>query len=824
MYAPVGTCMQRSNVPPHAEPSRAGGRACETCGASDTPSPSMRSSACAACLASFPFLQALPPGLGKHPRSEPLHNCASCVHTSIPSPDTPGTFPGGIATFSLPTEAHPATPLRGVVAPDALVAVVPPCLCSEGRHVPANVSARQSLHDCFHTCHCGAPWSTDNPVANARESVLFTETEPQTVKMYSLRCSRKGCDCLLPYDGSGQGIFVYSARVAIRESMLVNAMVQLSQGSTFDAIATQWQTIYKFCNKDVAYALLPQRWLLRLLIRSYLQLLPDTDTVCPCCGFHPLTLIADGTALGCKLALGKKHLHADGRTPLPSGDAEIYGAPSETYHFIHEAAGSRKHRELLYRCILPPRLVDGRPAPGAAEKLLPGVTQSEFKDLLTWCESRTGKSRVVFQRLSSLAAVLRHVSTLPGALDSDSRFLCPESWAHFLQPLIVPSATWLCFEPTEQLFVLRALLEPNALSGSSASAPLRARAILACPFLVDFFDATGFTSFPPQSIPLVNELCNMATALVLLADEPRFSVPAISASPLTLSQLQTRVSDLSAFATAAEQSSPASADAVAARSRANAASAALVRVTAASVFEPTTLSEDRAQGIWASPGYRQRRAGRFAYRAKDDRADLCSKDVPDSGAFTPGLLILACPHGYIYYIQFMRGGESPAMVLDFLRDRCRPENLPVRLCYDNGCNLQAYVLARCPDIAGRVQFIIDRLHSRNHKHCSIAFQLDRFTHHASQLNFNTQRVEQLNRMLRKLATHLRFSRPDHGIDTLRVFMMLFSFQHQSDSAVISAADAVPDALPESDEPVSLDEDMAALALSELAAAGAYGGR
>ena len=163
------------------------------------------------------------------------------------------------------------------------------------------------------------------------------------------------------------------------------------------------------------------------------------------------------------------------------------------------------------------------------------------------------------------------------------------------------------------------------------------------------------------------------------------------------------------------------------------------------------------------------------------------------------------------------------MVLEFLRDRCRPDQLPSMVCYDNGCNLNAYVASRCPDIAARVKFIIDRLHSRNHTHCSIAFQLDRYVHHTRDLNFNTQRVEQLNRMLRRLATHLRFSRPDHGIDTLRVFMMLFAFQRQqnvsagtSNADVADLASAGPAPALDGDDTATVDEDMAALISSELA--------
>lgn len=640
------------------------GRACDSCRSSLRLLDGVPSVlGCAACAATPELPHEPPVRTGKHRREEPLHFklCSGCAHTSTSGSETPHISRQGAAKFSLPSHASPATIVQGVVSLDALISVIPPCHCVGGHHTTANIQDRSSPSDCFHTCHCGAPWSTTDPVSNSRETILFTETQPFCVRMYSLCCSRSGCTSLLPYDGLGQGIFAFSPRVAIRESMLISAMVQLSHGTTFDAIATQWQTTYKFTCPAVAYEDLPQRWLLRLLIRSYLPLLPDVDIVCPDpnCGLHPHVLIADGTSLGCKVLLGK-HLQPDRREKLPSKTVEMYGAESELFHFIHEASGTKKFRDILYRFILPPRLADGRPAPGggcSTTKEPRGVAASEFGELVTWCENGRGKSVVVAARLKALAGVLKHIRSLPDVVCSrDASLLqCPESWAHLLQPLAVPSPIWLCHSTAEQSSVLTALKTLNALGGANESAAqLRCRAVLACPFVVDFLDATGLTAFPPVAHNLVDVLCSMAVTLELLSEEPRFSVPAISPRPLTLHQLQSCVSAICTTADEAEAAAPATDATRAARAYATAAAAALVRVSVASDFVETTLAEDRSRGVWASPGFRQRRRQTFAYRTRDDRVDhLCSKDVPDSSGFTPGLLILACPHGYIYYIQFM---------------------------------------------------------------------------------------------------------------------------------------------------------------------------
>jgi len=613
--------------------------------------------------------------------------------------------------------------------------------------------------------------------------------------MYSRMCSRRGCSCLLPYDGFGQGIFAFSSRVAIQESMLIEAMVQLSQGSTFDSVATLWQSKHHFHKRDIASELLPQRWLVRVLVRAYLKIIPDVDVICPCCGLSPYTLIADGTALGCLLMLGKKHLQDDMRVSAKDSLATMCGAPPASFHFICDSTGGRTFRALLNRFVLPPGLADGRGPPGGlpVDPQKRGVTRSELQSLIAWLKAPAGKPREVAARLKCLGDVIEYVGNLAPTL-SGGLVECPQAWAHLLQPLVVPSTSWMCFAPTEQCEILRELKDANAIAIGikTSAAELRNRASMFCPFVVDFLDANSLTGFPTETHGLVDQLCLMATAFARHANEPRYVVPAISDAQKTLPQLLEELARLEAAAVsdslaAAAAPSPqvqgtaTTATALKSRAKCDIARTSIEQLVRSSDFEKTSLESDRARGIWASPAYRVQRSQLLPHLCKDTRCDLCSKGAPTSAAFTPGLLVLACPHGYIYYMQFMRGGESPGMVLDFLRDRCTPTTLPVRICYDNGCNLHAYVAARCPDIASRVQFIIDRLHMRNHVHCSIAYQLDRSTHHTPALNFNTQRVEQLNRMLRRLATHLRFSKPQNGIDTLRVFMMVFAYRREMDA-------------------------------------------
>ena len=215
-----------------------------------------------------------------------------------------------------------------------------------------------------------------------------------------------------------------------------------------------------------------------------------------------------------------------------------------------------------------------------------------------------------------------------------------------------------------------------------------------------------------------------------------------------------------------------------ARSTFEAATALADRIASGNDFVPTTAEEDRAQGIYAAPCFRFKRRVRPVFRSGIPKICECCKDYPTFTGFTPGLLVVACPHGHIYFLKLLRRGESPEVVFDFLFDRCRPGFLPRRVGYDNGCHLRSYIAARCPGLSAVIQIIIDRLHAPNHVHCSIAYQLDRFTKYCGALNFNTQVVEQLNRLLQRMAPHLRFSTPSNAILALCIFLVVASSLRQ----------------------------------------------
>lgn len=214
-------------------------------------------------------------------------------------------------------------------------------------------------------------------------------------------------------------------------------------------------------------------------------------------------------------------------------------------------------------------------------------------------------------------------------------------------------------------------------------------------------------------------------------------------------------------------------------------------IAAAEELVPVSLEEDAAQGVWAAPCFRWQRRGAIVPPPGAPLPALCTKASPTVKGFTPGLFVISCPHGYVYYLKLLRRGESPQVYYEFLRDRCR--NAPRRVCYDNGCNLDCYVAARSPELTARMVVLIDRLHARNHVHCSSCYQLDRYTDYNASLDFNTQVAEHGNRPIQRAAPSVRFSTPRTAMNTLSCLaMVLASLRRQRNPTLAPSLPRVGD--------------------------------
>jgi hypothetical protein len=227
---------------------------------------------------------------------------------------------------------------------------------------------------------------------------------------------------------------------------------------------------------------------------------------CPHCKDNP-DLVPDGTSVG---VIGR-HRGKFAPDSRPRCQWEVAGAESSDFYFLTGAVGYREFSKLLYRFIRPPAL-PGKPAPAAPANELPLMLR-ELNALIKWLKTATASDPAVVRRMRALASVLEYlrdfVMEKPNGGGHSLR--CPESWAHFLYPLCMPSAVWVIHHPDEHVAILRALMVAGALDPHDAGEKLRKSVEQIAPWLVDFMSACKFTAFP--SVSRVSGGCSLVDAI-----------------------------------------------------------------------------------------------------------------------------------------------------------------------------------------------------------------------------------------------------------------------------------------------------------------------
>ena len=99
--------------------------------------------------------------------------------------------------------------------------------------------------------------------------------------------------------------------------------------------------------------------------------------------------------------------------------------------------------------------------------------------------------------------------------------------------------------------------------------------------------------------------------------------------------------DVEAASTAASQ----------ARDVARAAASIADEIAGSEEFEAVSEEDDSVNGVWSAPAYRFRRKCSAKYRAGIPKCECCNKDYPTTPGFSPGLLVVMCPHRYVYFLQ-----------------------------------------------------------------------------------------------------------------------------------------------------------------------------
>jgi hypothetical protein len=102
--------------------------------------------------------------------------------------------------------------------------------------------------------------------------------------------------------------------------------------------------------------------------------------------------------------------------------------------------------------------------------------------------------------MHALADVFQHLLDNVPETKQDERFRCPESWAHFLYPVCMPSTQFVCHDPVAQAAILRSAMQAGAFDAPLTGDALRRTAEQTSPWLIAFVDACGISAFPPVSI------------------------------------------------------------------------------------------------------------------------------------------------------------------------------------------------------------------------------------------------------------------------------------------------------------------------------------
>ncbi|XP_066282552.1 uncharacterized protein [Branchiostoma lanceolatum] len=144
---------------------------------------------------------------------------------------------------------------------------------------------------------------------------------------------------------------------------------------------------------------------------------------------------------------------------------------------------------------------------------------------------------------------------------------------------------------------------------------------------------------------------------------------------------------------------------------------------------------------------------------------VCKKSSGGHPSLLPGLFLLHCEHGINYGFEVMVRHESPNTPFTVLRKRF--QNVPDCVIYDNSCNLHSYCLNRDPSLFRNTWFLVDRLHWKNHKGCSVGYKLSAYPQYD---HINSQVVEQCNASLKKLKGQLSYMAPSNFMRQAKLFI------------------------------------------------------
>ena len=119
---------------------------------------------------------------------------------------------------------------------------------------------------------------------------------------------------------------------------------------------------------------------------------------------------------------------------------------------------------------------------------------------------------------------------------------------------------------------------------------------------------------------------------------------------------------------------------------------------------------------------------KFAADKGKDAGEIrnCTKIFPEANGMTGGLGHITCSHGITKGYSAIEDGEGANLYAKPMFKRLPKRVKAARrvFIYDNNCNYHKFLLRRYPWRSRRWTFVIDRMHFKNHKNCSSAYNMD----------------------------------------------------------------------------------------------------
>jgi len=161
---------------------------------------------------------------------------------------------------------------------------------------------------------------------------------------------------------------------------------------------------------------------------------------------------------------------------------------------------------------------------------------------------------------------------------------------------------------------------------------------------------------------------------------------------------------------------------------------------------------------------------------KTDPEEECRKESENNQHCknSPGIFTIFCRHSVCLGFSLMENVESPKTPFDILRNHFTSDLDRLVVIYDNACNLHEYCMNREPYLFRKTKFHVDRLHFKNHKKCSLGYNINTYDANLMYKTLNSQANEQMNALLRNYEAIIGGQCPENVLLYLSTYFVYLS--------------------------------------------------